>query len=214
MLLDELRYSPIKETVFLYETGTLYFFNSQQEKAFQKYNILIERESAIEKKNRIALRIIEATHGDVNPTTQSNINTYLMKLANDNYEYRLYAEYWTLHIETEKGYFLLDKYETLLENLVIYKDNAQDKQIYLEIVKRCYTDIIRIHHILKKSLSPKILNAFMLFLNENYNKNIGMVNYYNSLYIKANTLHYIDLLDDILKYKITPSHSQTFPGLL
>lgn len=201
MLLEELRYSPIKEDVFLYEAGTLYFFNSQQENAFKKYNILIERESAIDKQNRVMLRVIEATHGDVNPTTQGNINSYLRKLENGNYEYRLYAEYWKLHIETEKGFFLLDKYETLLENLVAYKDSTQDEQIYLEIVKRCYTDIIRSYHILKRSLSPQIATDFMLFLNENYNRNIGMIRYYNSLYIKANTLHYIDLLNAILEYK-------------
>ena len=201
VLFGELKYSPIKENVFLYEIGTLYFYNSQQENAFRMYNILIERENDIDKKNRITLRIIEATHGDVNPATKGNINEYLNKLANSNYEFGLYAEYWRLHIETEKGFFLLDRYETLLENLVTYKDSVHDEEIYLEIVKRCYTDILRSYHILKKSLSKKKISDFMLFLNANYNKNIGMIKYYNSLYIKANSLHYIDLLDNILKGK-------------
>lgn len=113
----------------------------------------------------------------------------------------MYAKYWAIHIETEKGYFLLDKYETLLKELKAYKDNAQDQQIYLEIVKRCYTDVIRSYHILKKSLPSSILSDFISFLNEKYNENISIINYYDSLYVKANTLHYIDLLNDILKYK-------------
>ena len=201
VLFDELTYSPIKENIFLYEAATLYFFNSEQENAFKKYNILIEQEDSIDKQNRIMLRIIESTHGDVNSATQSNIKFYLEKLSNDNYEYQLYSKYWMLHIETEKGNFLLQKYETLLKDLTGYKDKAQEQQIYLEIVKRCYTDIIRSYHILKGSLPSLILSDFIMFLNENYNENISMINYYNSLYVKANTLHYIDLLNNILDYK-------------
>lgn len=200
-LLNEITYSPIKENIFLYESGTLYFYNSEQDKAFKKYNTLIEQADSVDKQNRIMLRIIESTHGDVNFSTQDNINLYLEKLSNDNYEYQLYAKYWEIHIETEKGYFLLDKYEMLLKELKAYKDNVQDQQIYLEIVKRCYTDIIRSYHILKKSLPSSILSDFISFLNEKYNENISIINYYDSLYVKANTLHYIDLLNDILKCK-------------
>ena len=77
----------------------------------------------------------------------------------------------------------------------------QEQQIYIEIIKRCYTDIIRSYHIVKKSLPSTIRLAFIDFLNKNYKKNFSMINYYNSLYIKANTLHYIDLLNNILEYK-------------
>lgn len=200
-LFEELTYYPIKENIFLYELGTLYFYNSEQDKAFKKYNMLIEQEDSIDKQNRIILKIIEATHGDVNSATQRNISSYLEKLTSDIYEYQLYAKYWTLHIETEKGYFLLQEYEALLNELTIHKNNVQEQQIYIEIVKRCYTDIIRSHHIVKKSLPSIILSDFIVFLHENYKENISMINYYNSLYIKANTLHYIDLLNDILEYK-------------
>ena len=200
-LLDELKYSPIKENMFLYEAGTLYFYNSEQDKAFEKYNILIKQAEFAEQQNRIMLRIIESTHGDVNLATQNNINLYLEKLSSVNYEYQLYARYWKIHIETEKGNFFTDKYETLLKDLNAYKDNAQDQQIYLEIVKRCYTDIIRSYHILKKSLPSSMLSDFISFLKEKYNENISIINYYDSLYVKANTLHYIDLLNDILNYK-------------
>ena len=200
-LLDELKYSPIKENMFLYEAGTLYFYNSEQDKAFEKYNILIEQAEFAEQQNRIILRIIESTHGDVNIATRNNINLYLEKLSSVNYEYQLYARYWKIHIETEKGNFFTDKYETLLKDLNAYKDNAQDQQIYLEIVKRCYTDIIRSYHILKRALPSSILSDFISFLKEKYNENISIINYYDSLYVKANTSHYIDLLNDILNYK-------------
>lgn len=200
-LLEELTYSPIKENIFLYEAGTLYFYNSEQDKAFKKYNILIGQEDSNDKQNRIMLKIIESTHGDVNSATQRNISFYLKKLKNDNYEYQLYAKYWTLHIETEKGYFLLQEYEALLNELTTYKNNVQEQQIYIEIVKRCYTDIIRCYHIVKKSLPSIILSDFIVFLHENYKENISMINYYNSLYVKANTLHYIDLLTNILECK-------------
>ena len=55
-LLEELTYCPVKENIFLYEAGTLYFYNSEQDKAFKKYNILIGQEDSIDKKNRIMLR--------------------------------------------------------------------------------------------------------------------------------------------------------------
>lgn len=200
-LLEELTYSPIKENIFLYEAGTLYFYNSEQDKAFKKYNMLIEQEKSSYKQNRVMLKIIEATHGDVTYATQRNINIYLEKLANENYEYQLYAQYWRLHIETEKGYFPLQEYENLLKQLMICKNNIQEQEIFIEIVKRCYTDIIRSYHILKKSLPSIILSGFKMFLNENYKENIRMINYYNSLYMKANTLHYINLLNNILEYK-------------
>lgn len=200
-LMEELTYSPIKENIFLYEAGTLYFYNSEQDKAFKKYNTLIQQESSVDKQKCIMLKIIESTHGDVNIATRKNISLYLEKLKNYNYEYQLYAKYWTLHIETEKGYFLLQEYETLLKKLTEYKKSVQEQQIYIEIIKRCYTDIIRSYHIVKKSLPSTIRLAFIDFLNKNYKKNVSMINYYNSLYIKANTLHYIDLLNNILEYK-------------
>lgn len=200
-LMEELTYSPIKENIFLYEAGTLYFYNSEQDKAFKKYNTLIQQESSVDKQKCIMLKIIESTHGDVNIATRKNISLYLEKLKNYNYEYQLYAKYWTLHIETEKGYFLLQEYETLLKKLTEYKKSVQEQQIYIEIIKRCYTDIIRSYHIVKKSLPSTIRLAFIDFLDKNYKKNVSMINYYNSLYIKANTLHYIDLLNNILEYK-------------
>lgn len=199
-LSEELTYSPIKENLFLYETGTLFFYNSEQDRAFKKYNLLIDQEDTKDKQNRIMLKIIESTHGDVNSATQRNISLYLEKLTTDEYEYQLYAKYWTLHIETEKGYFLLQDYTELLKDLMKPENDIQEQEIYIEIVKRCYTDIIRSYHIVKKSLPFTILSDFNMFLYKNYAKNISMINYYTSL-VKANTLHYITLLDNILECK-------------
>lgn len=202
IILDELEYSPIKENIFLYEIGTLYFFNSRQEDAFKKYNNLIKQENTENKRKRIMLRIIEATHGDTNSATQGNIKLYISELLNSNYEYSLYAEYWNLHIKTEKGIFFVEKYEQLLNNLVNYKSNIQDWQIYQEITKRCYTDIIRACHILMKStIQTDLPLNFINFLKETSCNNEIIVKYYNSLYIKANTLHYVDMMNAILNSK-------------
>ena len=196
---DEIMYSPIKENLFLYETGTLFFYNSQQGKAFEKYNLLINQKLSDAKKYRVILRIIESTHGDINPVTMNNINSYLELLADKNYEYSLYSKYWKLHIETERGTFLLDNYEKLLLELNTYNKKVKEKEIYKELVKRCYTDIIRSHHILKKTLSDSLVSNFMGFLNSYYPSNSVMQKYYESLYVKANTLHYVDMFDKLIK---------------
>lgn len=195
-LLDELTYYPHKETMFLYEAATLYFYNSKQDKAFKKYNILIEQANSIDKQNFIMLRIIEATHGDVSYTTQKNISLYLESLMKNKYEYQLYAKYWMLHMKMEKGCFLLQKYEMLLKNLTTNKDNVQEQQLYVEIVKRCYTDIIRSYHILKKTLPSSVFTNFIDFLKDHY-ENPSMINYYLH-YVNANTLHYVDLINNIM----------------
>jgi hypothetical protein len=196
-LQEELTYCPIKESVFLYEAGTLYFYNSYQKEAFEKYNKLIDRESSNEIKYATMLRIIESTHGDVNSLTIQNINKYINILSSYNDRYALYAEYWTLHIESERGNFNLEKYTYLLDKLTNLKEIEQTNDIHIEIIKRCYTDVIRSFHILKRLPTEKLKSNFLDFMSENYDKT--MYQYYKSLYVDANALHYVTLLDDILK---------------
>lgn len=106
----ELVYSPNKESLFCYEMGTLYFYNSQQEKAFQKYNSLLKRVSDSDQELPILLKIIETTHGNIDPITKKNINNYIEKLYDKGKPYSLYAQYWTLHIESERGILKLSAY--------------------------------------------------------------------------------------------------------
>lgn len=200
-LLSELNYSPNKEELFLYELGTLHFYNSRQEKAYENYNALICKESSTINKNRIMLRIIETTHGDVTLTTNNNITRYLRELRYAGSEYILYAEYWALHIKTERGEFVLDKFDKLLKDFHNCKDLIHDKEIYSELVKRCYTDIIRSYHILSQKIPDILLSDFMIYLRETFPESNAMHQYYNALYVKANTFHYVELLDNILDGK-------------
>lgn len=192
---DELIYSPNKENLFGYEMGTLYFYSSQQEKSFMKYNNLLKFTSNQDQKMRLMLKIIETTHGDVNYSTKKNIDNYLRKLNLSGIPNTLYAKYWKLHIESERGKFDLDEYNQLLIELVkIKKPNYTD--VHIEIIKRCYTDIIRICHILFKSPEKRIIDNFLDFLYKNCDETT--YRYYEALYINANYEHYIRLLNKIL----------------
>ena len=196
-LQEEMIYGPIKEMLFLYEWGTLCFYNNKQEMAFEKYNKLIDSKTSDEIKYATMLRIIEATHGDVNYSTKQNIEKYINFLTSLNNRYALYAEYWMLHIETERGNFYLKKYAELLTKLTNMKEVKHVNDIHIELIRRCYTDIIRSTHILKQFPSEDLISEFLAFMDNNYDKT--MYQYYDALYVKANTLHYVTLLNDILK---------------
>ena len=117
-LQNELIYCPDKEFLFLYEIGTLYFYNSCQEKAFSKYNQLLSRTISVEQQHSVRLRIIETTHGDINSLTKDNIVSCLKELQTAGEPYSLFAEYWMIHIETERGNFSITQYSVLLQKLI------------------------------------------------------------------------------------------------
>lgn len=191
----ELVYSPNKESLFCYEMGTLYFYNSQQEKAFQKYNSLLKRVSGSNQELPILLKIIETTHGNIDPITKKNINNYIEKLYDKGEPYSLYAQYWNLHIESERGILKLSAYNQLLDELRKLKINYP-ADIHFEIIKRSYTDLIRIYHMLFEVPPKKDVDDFLAFLKEHFDK--ATWQYYYALYIKANSEHYVHLLDKIL----------------
>lgn len=195
-LQEEIIYCPIKEMLFLYELGTLCFYNNKQEEAFEKYNKLIDSKTSDEKKYAAMLRIIEATHGDVDYSTKQNIEKYINLLTTLDNRYALYAEYWMLHIETERGKFNLKGYTDLLTKLTNAEDVENVNDIHIELIRRCYTDIIRSSHILKQDPPEDLISDFSDFMGKNYDKT--MHQYYDALYAKANTLHYVTLLNNIL----------------
>ncbi len=195
-LKEELTFDPNKENMFLYELGTLLFYNSCQEQAFEKYNKLIEKAPTDDTKYATMLRIIEATHGDTDPSVLRNNDAYIKRLMSAGSRYALYAEYWWLHIETERGNFNLKSYKDLLDKLLNLEKSESVNDIHFELIKRCYTDIIRSLHILKGMPTEDLKSGFLKFMRENYDKT--MYRYYVDLYINANSLHYVTLLDDIL----------------
>lgn len=196
-LQNELIYCPDKEALFLYEMGTLCFYISCQEKAFSKYNQLLNKTISIEQQHSVRLRIIETTHGDINSLTKKNIESYLIALQAAGEPYSLFAEYWKLHIETERGNFNISQYTALMKKLIILKEVLNVKDIQLELIKRCYTDIIRSYHILFNLPQQELLDNFLKFILEIYDDTA--YSYYKALYVDANTKHYIELLSKILK---------------
>lgn len=198
-LKEEIIYNPTKESIFLYELGTLCFYNSSQEEAFEKYNKLIDKATDKKVKYATMLRIIEASHGDVSFSTTKNINEYIEILKSVGGKYELYADYWELHINSERGLFSLEEYKILLHKLISLKNIESYIDIHNEIIKRCYTDIIRCSHILYCDAPNEVSSDFLNFIYSNYDKTVG--DYYNDLYINANSLHYITLMDNIINGK-------------
>ena len=196
-LQNELTYCPDKENLFLYEIGTLFFYNSCQEKAFLKYNQLLSKTTNIKQRNSVRLRIIETTHGDINSLTKKNIESYLEILRTTGEPYSLFAEYWNLHIETERGNFNIQHYTTLLQKLIKLNKISDIKDIQLELIKRCYTDIIRSYHILFCLPDQELIDNFLKFILETYDDTA--YSYYKALYVDANTAHYVNILDKILR---------------
>lgn len=193
---DELIYAPNKESLFYYEMGSLYFYNSQQEKAFDRYNRLLKKVSNSDLEFPLMLKIIETTHGDIDSLTRKNINVYLENLSKKGEPYSLYAHYWILHIKSESGIFDLNSYKQLLCALRKL-DNNYFSDIHFEVIKRCYADMIRISHILFIEPQTILVDDFLNFLKKYYDESTWR--YYNALYINANTGHYIRLMDKILK---------------
>ena len=194
-LQNELAFNPRKETFFSYELGTLLFYNSSQKNAFEKFNYLLKNIDSNEIKSNTMLKIIESTHGDINEHTRENINQYLSILSNIKY-YNLFAQYWKLHIDSERGKYNINDYLYLLEKLLELNIDNSKLDIYHEIIKRCYTDIIRVNHILFKRPNNRICNDFINFLTLNYTET--QKKYYDFLYLNANTIHYIDLMHKVI----------------
>ena len=194
-LQNELTFNPRKETFFSYELGTLLFYNSSQKNAFEKFNYLLTNINNNEIKFNTMLKIIESTHGDVNIYTRKNINQYLNILSNIE-NYNLFAQYWELHIDSERGVYNINKYLSLLDKLLKLQLDNLKTDIYHELIKRCYTDIIRINHILFKRPNKRLCNNFRKYLTLNYNETLKT--YYDFLYLKANTIHYIDLMSKVI----------------
>lgn len=197
LLQEELVYNPNKEGLFLYEAGILCFYNSKQERAFGYFNCLVNNTINDNEKNVVMLHLIEATHGDVSFSTIQNIQKYIEILSASDNIFSLYATYWKLHIDSEKGIFCLEAYKVLLDSLLESSPAAAHSRVHAELIKRCYTDIIRIHHILNSMLSTRLTENFSCFMEKKYDEK--MHRYYDELYVHANTLHYLTLMDNILK---------------
>lgn len=137
---------------------------------------------------KVLIRIIESSHGSSSEQVMNQLQVYINQLKNEQ-DYALYADYWEAHIETEKGYFDICRLNLicrrLQENISI---RVNTDYLYVETVKRTYTDLLRCHHILgiypEKELEDKFI-SYLLSINK------PLHDYYYNLYIMAFRLQYI-----------------------
>lgn len=178
---------PEKQHFLFYEYGVLCYYMGFHSRAFnlyQNYLKIIDKDA----KMRMLIRIIESVHGSSDDEVVLQIQKYMDILRNDLY-YKLYADYWQTHIGTEKGIFDIPRLLHICAEFERMKP-AEDDFLYTETVKRCYTDLIRCHHLLGIRPDDEIENGFEVFL-KNTNKEI--YEYSFNLYIKAGNLQYIDI---------------------
>lgn len=181
------RIVPEKQHFLFYEYGVLCYYMGFHSRAFnlyQNYLQVIDKDA----KMRMLIRIIESVHGSSDDKVVIQIQKYINVLKEDPF-YKLYADYWLIHIGIEKGIFDIPSLLRICSELEEMKP-IEDDFLYIETVKRCYTDLIRCHHLLGLRPNDDIEKRFESFLK---NINEEMYKYSFNLYIRAGNLQYIDI---------------------
>lgn len=178
---------PEKQHLLFYEYGVLCYYMGFHSRAFNMYQNHLQNINK-EAKMRMLIRIIESVHGSSDDEVVSQIQKYISMLKTDPY-YKLYADYWSIHIGIEKGVFDTPSLLRICSKLKKIKPIDNDF-LYTETVKRCYTDLIRCYHLLGIRPNKKITKRFKSFLT---NTNKEMYKYSFNLYIMAGNLQYIDI---------------------
>jgi len=189
-----IRISHDKEMIFLFEKAYLAFHVGNHKESTYYYKQLIDSEMNLDKKKELMLRIVESSHGNPNETNMAMVDTIIkdLKQADDFHAYC--AMYWSIHIESERGIFLFDEMATVRRQIAAYTDPAI-VSLQRSILMRTYTDEIRFHHILGHKNTFKLYKEFSDYLNTCSSKR---KEYFNNLYVEANHIHYILLLDAVL----------------
>jgi len=177
-----------KEQLLFYEYGVLSYYMGLHQQAFNLYQKHLKLIDDNHVKMRLLIRIIESVHGSSDNDVVLHLQTYIGILRSDPY-YKLYADYWQTHIGLEKGKFDIQGLHLICSKIQEIKP-AEDDFLYTETVKRCYTDLIRCHHLLGLHPDNELENEFETFLK---NTNREMYEYSFNLYIKAGNLQYIDI---------------------
>lgn len=187
--------SPKKETIFLYEKAYLAFHVGKHNESTSCYKQLIDFELDLDKKKELMLRIIESSHGNPDETNMNMINSLINNLRQYNDFYAQCAKYWFIHIQSEKGEFLYEDMSTIRQHIAEYT-NPTFANLQRSILMRTYTDEIRFHHILGHKNNLKLYSEFSNYLNSCSSKR---KEYFSNLYIEANHIHYILLLEAVLR---------------
>lgn len=183
-----------KENLFLYEKGFLSFYLGHHKIATQIFSNLIDQFDSKSKRKEMMLHIIESSHGNPDVDNMKFINNFINEIQADNDFYSVCAFYWKKHIDTEKGNFEYSAFESIRNNLMAFV-RFGNNPLYKSIMHRSFLDQIRCCHILGIQPSNDFFTEYVSFLetcspirNE----------YYSNLYIQANTIHYVYLIDMLL----------------
>lgn len=171
-------------SAFLYEKAVLAFYMGKHKESEYFLDILLSQ-STLKRIDDIKLAIIQATHGSNAKGCIARITKYLDELSSSEGIYKIAADYWACHINTEKGIFQCEIFLDLIMQLGKYEPT----KLVNSLTQRCYTDYIRGRHIMgeKSKINDAVFSDFLSFIGGNQKRQL----YYKNLYTKANEIHYI-----------------------
>lgn len=185
---------PIKENLFLYEKGFLSLYIGNHRDSTNIFLKLIKTLDSESKRKEMMLHIIESSHGNPQTDNMNLIYSFINEMQSKYDFYSICAFYWKKHIDTEKGVFEIVAFENI-RNKIKYFPDSYNNSLYRSIKHRSFLDEIRCYHILGEYPSDKFLSEYSEFLKTcNSSRN----EYYSNLYIEANTIHYVKIIDAIL----------------
>lgn len=173
---------------FLYEYGYLYYNLNNFAEAFNSYNSYFYDDDWEEK-----IRIIELLHTSSNKQMQMQVKSCLNALKKEREPISLFAKYWDLHIQNERGNFYIAEIHSLLNELI----NIQTKDdITHTHIERCFTDELRMYWItnsLDENTNDNLLKIFTHLYSDD-----KKFNFYKDLYFEAGFSHYVKLTNAFL----------------
>lgn len=184
--------TPEKINVFTYEKAFLSFYVGNHKDATELFWKLVNSQNTTIKRNELLLQIIQSNHGDPNQENMNSIFSFINLLKEVDDFYSVCAKYWEIHIDSEKGKFDFSAFHDIREKIKKYDDN---KLLKKSVIQRSFTDEIRCYHIL--GINPPI-ELYLDYCNFLKNGNINRYTYFYNLYVEANDIHYIKILDSIL----------------
>ncbi|MCR5636245.1 MAG: hypothetical protein K6F76_03575 [Clostridiales bacterium] len=186
-----------KGKLFLYEKAYLSFYLGKHLEASKIYRTMISNCSNANHKKTLMLHIIESSHGNPNSINMKMIGDFIKELKLHSDLFSVFAEYWEVHINSEKGIFNPSKLSKIRSKLQGNLQGIDNNTINIgnSIIQRTFTDEIRINHILGNNEMLRLYSEYVDFLNTCSD---AMKEYYSNLYIEANHIHYILLLNSIL----------------
>ncbi len=184
----------MKETLFLYEKGFLSFYVGNHKEATDIFLKLIDTLESTSKRNEMMLHIIQSSHGNPDSNNMNLIYSFINEMQSTNDFYSICATYWKKHIETEKGIFDTIQFEIIRKKIKDFTDFNKNP-LFKSIIHRSFLDEIRCYHILGKQPPNEFLSEYIAFLKT---CSLSRNEYYSNLYIEANTIHYVNIIDTIL----------------